>query len=245
MDDSTRPHNEDPLPRIRDSKFFFEDSMVVIQIEDVRFKVHKSILMESEVFSDMFTVAEDVGRGGKNIEGSSADYPIKLEGVNASDFECLLELLYEKHYTPQHPELDIPLALSAFRLAHMWNFTELRACLLPHLDGNLDDVDKIVYAREFDIKEWIIPAYIKLCHRTKPLNSEEAEKIGLKGAMLVFRLRESYISAGCQYCLGRNVHVTCLSCRNNWLTDSNGTAKSDKSLEEKIKAWEKDGQVFL
>ncbi|KAH7338037.1 hypothetical protein B0J17DRAFT_628605 [Rhizoctonia solani] len=72
----------------------------------------------------------------------------------------------------------------------MWNFTELRACLLPYLEKTLNDVDKIVYAREFDIKEWVISVYTKLCFRTEPLNNEEAEKVGLKGVLLVFHLRE-------------------------------------------------------
>ncbi|EUC54163.1 BTB/POZ domain protein [Rhizoctonia solani AG-3 Rhs1AP] len=234
------------FPPVRRSKFFFEDSMVVIQIEDVQFKIHKSKLMESETFADMFTVAKGSNNREESKEGISTHHPIKLKGVSASDFEHLLTLLYERHYTHQHPELEVSLVLPAFRLAHMWNFTELRTYLLPYLEEGLDDVDKIVYAREFDVKEWIIPAYTKLYRRAEPLNSEEAEKLGFKTAMLIFRLREEKYLVTDQRCCGRTMHAQsqlyCGSCgrsrTNNYLSES------DKVVEEKINAWEKSGQIF-
>jgi hypothetical protein len=52
--------------------------------------------MKSETFVDMFTVAENSNNGENAMEGSSPNHPIKLEGVRASDFECLLTFLYEK-----------------------------------------------------------------------------------------------------------------------------------------------------
>ncbi|KAG8750226.1 hypothetical protein FRC11_010620, partial [Ceratobasidium sp. 423] len=217
-------------------------------IENKRFKVHKSKLIKSETFADMFTVAESSNTGDQIMEGTSVEYPIKLEGVSASDFECLLTLLYESHYTQQHPELTIPLALSALRLAHMWNFAELRACLLSYLEQNLDDVGKIAYAREFDIKEWVAPAYVRLCRRTEPLNTEEAERIDMNGVLLVFRLREDKRPTPCQSCLKTRGGVLatrkyhCSLGKHSWDVDGSGLA--DDILEEKIKTWEEKGQVF-
>ncbi|CAE7101906.1 unnamed protein product, partial [Rhizoctonia solani] len=230
------------LPPVRRSKFFFDDSMLVIQIEDVQFKIHKSKLMESETFSDMFATADGSNASGSPMEGYCTDRPIKLEGVSASDFECLLTLLYERHFTYQHPELETPLLLPAFRLAHMWNFTELRAYLLPYLENNLSDADKVVYAHEFDMKEWIIPAYIRLCRRAEPLSSEEAEKLGFKAAMMIFRLREERYLLTDQRCCGRAMQVRspiyCNSCGRG------SGVMTDKVIEEKINTWEKNGQIF-
>ncbi|KAJ1305386.1 hypothetical protein OPQ81_000401 [Rhizoctonia solani] len=218
--------------------------MVIIQIENVRFKVHKSKLIKSETFADMFTVAANSNADSQIMEGSSVEHPIKLHGVSASDFECLLTLLYESRYTEQRVDLDISLALPAFRLAHMWNFTELQACLLPYLEENLNDVDKIVCAREFDIREWTIPAYIRICRRPEPLKSEEAEKIGLRGMLLILRLRDIKDPATCNSCKSNGRHVQATSYRCSYGHNWGVGGMIDKTMEETIKAWEENGQVF-
>ncbi|CAE6408897.1 unnamed protein product [Rhizoctonia solani] len=250
MSDSSKAKNIKPLPPVSRSKFFFDDSMIHIEIENVQFKVHKSKLIKSETFADMFVVADSSNTGDEAIEGYSTDHPIKLEGVSASDFECLLTFLYEGYLNKQQVKRDLSLVLPAFRLAHMWNFAELRASLLPELEKSLDDVDKIVYAREFGIDDWVTPAYIKLYRRAEPLNTEEAEKLGFKYAMLIFRLREEKYTGAYQQCCGQtptveNIDVSlqtrCDSCGNTSSTNGNAT---DKGIEERINAWEKGGQVF-
>jgi hypothetical protein len=60
----------------------------------VQFKVHKYQLIKSETFSDMFSVAKQPNVEGDSVQGSSTDNPIKLAGVSAADFECLLTVLY-------------------------------------------------------------------------------------------------------------------------------------------------------
>ncbi|CAE6470671.1 unnamed protein product [Rhizoctonia solani] len=220
--------------------------MIHIEIDNVQFKVHKSKLVKSETFADMFVVADSSNPDDEAIEGTSVDHPIKLEGVSASDFECLLTFLYEGQQTSNNLSLVLP----AFRLAHMWNFSELRASLLPTLGSSLGDVDKIIYAREFGIKDWVTPAYIKLYRRDEPLTTEEAEKLGFKSAMLIFRLREEKYSAAYQQCCGQtpkvesmsvSLQTRCDSCGNRRNMNNNAT---DKAIEERINAWEKGGQVF-
>ncbi|CAE6480070.1 unnamed protein product [Rhizoctonia solani] len=240
MSGPLKANSDNSLP-VFHSKFFFEDSMVMIQIENVLFKVHKSKLVKSEVFSDMFAIADDSHNGNKPIEGHSVDNPIKLEGVSAQDFEALLTFLYESHCTPTHPALDISHTLPALRLAHMWNFSDLRAFLLPRVEGKLSDVDKIYYAREFDVERWIIPAYIKLCQRNEPLSSKEAERIGLQNSLLIFHIREE-----------RFRYPTTCSCRsparkvcNNCRGSTASTADPPEAVViEKIKNWRKNGHTF-
>ncbi|KAL5633899.1 hypothetical protein ACGC1H_005927 [Rhizoctonia solani] len=249
MSDSPKAKSNKP-PLVSRSKFFFDDSMIYIEIENVQFKVHKSELIKSETFADMFVVADSSNNGDGTMEGASTDHPIKLEGVSASDFECLLTFLYEWRFKGKQANRDLSLLLPAFRLAHMWNFTELRATLLPMLERSLNDVDKIVYAREFGIEGWITPAYIKLYRREEPLSTEEAEKIGFTSAMLIFRLREERYSASYQQCCGQtpkiesrtvNLQTRCDSCGTRGTANSNAT---DKAIEERINTWEKGGQVF-
>lgn len=60
------------------------------------FNVHKYQLVKSETFADMFAIAEQASTSGQPIEGSSPDCPVKIKGVAARDFECLLTVLYAK-----------------------------------------------------------------------------------------------------------------------------------------------------
>ncbi|CAE6500664.1 unnamed protein product [Rhizoctonia solani] len=181
-DDSESP---EPHP-----DFFFDNTLVAIQIGKTLFNVHKYQLAKSEVFSDMFKIPKP--EGGEPEEGSSPEHPIKLEGVSALDFAALLRVLYASHFSSNQPVPEASLVIPAFRLANMFNFSELRAFLLPLAEQNLNDVDKIVFAREFDIKEWLTPAHVRLCQWEEPLSGEEARKLGIESVLIVSRMREQY-----------------------------------------------------
>ncbi|CAE6499018.1 unnamed protein product [Rhizoctonia solani] len=142
-----------PETEVRHPTFFFDNILVAIKIENTLFNVHKYQLVKSEVFSDMFKVPNPGGNTPE--EGSSPENPIIIQGVAASDFAALLTVLYTSHFSSNRPDPDAPLIVPAFRLANMFNFSDLRAFLLPLAEKNLNDVDKVIFAREFDIKECI------------------------------------------------------------------------------------------
>ncbi|QRV93146.1 The BTB (BR-C, ttk and bab)/POZ (Pox virus and Zinc finger) domain [Ceratobasidium sp. AG-Ba] len=156
----------------RHSKFYFDSIVVTIQVEDTLFNVHKYQLMKSEAFSDMFKTVKSSTEGSE--EGSSTENPIVLLEVSAVDFECLLTMLYAGRFSSQQPTLNASIITSAFRLANKWNFEDLRASLLSLAKEKLDVIDKIVFAREFGLTEWLVPAHTRLCLRPEPLNTEEA-----------------------------------------------------------------------
>ncbi|KAG9098533.1 hypothetical protein FRC07_010618, partial [Ceratobasidium sp. 392] len=148
--------------------------MPLAKVENTLFKVHKYQLMKSETVSDMFKTAK-----GDLEEGSSSDKPIVLEGVAASDFECLMKMLYASYLPRDQPTPDASLIMPALRLAHKWNFEELYSGLLPIAEEELDDVDKVVVARECDIKEWLVNALTRLVRqRVAPFTTDEAIKLG-------------------------------------------------------------------
>ncbi|KAG8744332.1 hypothetical protein FRC10_010312 [Ceratobasidium sp. 414] len=170
----------------RHSKFFFDNTLIAIGIEGTLFNVHKYQLMKSTTFSDMFAIAEESKDSDTPQEGSSPDHPIVMEGVSAPDFECLMTVLYASqwyappsHFSAHQPEPEASLIIPAFRLANMWNFAELCAYLKPLAERVLGDVDKIVFAREFAVTEWLAPAHANLCLREKRLTTQEAGKLGL------------------------------------------------------------------
>ncbi|KAF8600059.1 hypothetical protein BDV93DRAFT_398060, partial [Ceratobasidium sp. AG-I] len=121
---------------------------------------------------------------------SSPENPIVMLGVAASDFEALLKVLYATRFSTNQPDLEAGLIIPAFQLANKWNFSELRAYLIPLAEKVLNDVDKIAFAREIDVKDWLAPVLTRLCQRKEPLNSEEAFKLGVDSLLLVSRIRE-------------------------------------------------------
>ncbi|CAE6474925.1 unnamed protein product [Rhizoctonia solani] len=235
---------------IKHPKFFFDNTLVVIQIENVQFNVHKYQLLKSETFADMFAVAELSG-GDVPAEGSSTDNPIKMEGVSAHDFECLLTVLYARDcigfpsfFSTRQPEPEASLIIPAFRLANMWNFSDLREHLVPLASRVLDDVAKIAFARELNIEQWITPAYFRLCHRKKPLDSEEAKTIGLEGVLLISRIREGrYTNNPRSTCCGEGIMPRCINCGAQYDVDHFLIAEEESKQE--INAWVQNGCKFV
>ncbi|CAE6494005.1 unnamed protein product [Rhizoctonia solani] len=256
------PSSSAPKVAKQHPKFFFDNILVAIQIEDTLFNVHKYQLAKSEVFSDMFKMPKP--EGDEPEEGSSPEHPIVIEGVDASDFAALLTVLYAGQFSSHQPTPDAPLIIPAFRLANMFDFSELRAYLLPLAEKNLSDVDKIVFAREFDIKEWLAPAYIRLCQREDYLSVEEARMLEVDSVQMISRMREQHRTRGstaiagtvyCHGCIGVQFYdtgnYTCGNCRTNvrgnyLLYNGPGTMvpktdTNDSALESEVKKWVEDG----
>ncbi|KAG8731933.1 hypothetical protein FRC11_001505 [Ceratobasidium sp. 423] len=216
-DESSTEAPEEIVPH---PQFFLDNALIAIQIEKTLFNVHKYQLAKSEFFSDMFKVpkAED-----DELEaGSSPEHPIVIKGVSASDFAALLKILYASHFSGEQHIPETPLIIPAFRLANLFNFLELRAYLLPLAEQNLSDVDKIIFAREFDIKEWLAPAHIRLCERHEPPGVEEARKLGVDSVQMISRMREKYRTQDsaavvngiyCYGCAGMTYHGSRNNCR--------------------------------
>ncbi|KAG8683360.1 hypothetical protein FRC11_013652, partial [Ceratobasidium sp. 423] len=237
------------------------------KVENILFNVHKYQLAKSEVFSDMFTVPKPEGNGP--AEGSSPEHPIVIQGVSASDFASLLRVLYASHFSSNQPAPEALLIVPAFRLANVFNFLELQAFLLPLAEENLNDVDKIVFAREFDIKEWVAPAHIRLCQRENPLNAEEARKLGVESVLILWRMREQYRSRAssspftanhnyCYACAGMTYTgggYTCTGCSGSYGSanlryngpgrlaqgSTSAATNNNTAIEAGVKKWVEDG----
>ncbi|KAH7338065.1 hypothetical protein B0J17DRAFT_660628 [Rhizoctonia solani] len=201
----------------------------------------------------------------KPAEGSSPEHPIRLEGVSASDFAALLKVLYASQFSSHQLAPEAPLVIPAFRLANMFNFSELRAFLLPLAEENLGDVDKIVFAREFDIEEWLAPAHVRLCQREQPLNAEEAKKLGVESVLVLWRMREKHrttrsssLTVDRRYCsscagvsyISDDSDSDCDECGTNsrmYRYDGPGMAQTstptidNAAVEAEIKRWVEDG----
>ncbi|KAG8738218.1 hypothetical protein FRC12_016834 [Ceratobasidium sp. 428] len=231
----------------RHPKFCFDNTLIAIQIETTLFNVHKYQLMKSTTFSDMFAIADESEDKNTSREGSSLDHPIVMQGVSAADFGCLMTVLYTSHFSTHQPEPEASLIIPAFRLANMWNFTELCGYLRPLAEKVLDDVDKIVFAREFKVDEWLAPAHVKLCLREGKITTQEAEKLGVGSLLVISRFREENprsvdgMTARCSasHCNYKN----CGSCGNIFTVTAKPTPGEDR-IKIYIQKWLDGGCVF-
>ena len=98
--------------------------------------------------------------------------------------------LPEKGIPPQLQQLLDLLSISTF-----YDFGLVReyAIRVIEANGGLDPIDKICYANQCDIPEWLFGAYKELSQRSAPLEVSDAERIGLTTAILVAKAREKII----------------------------------------------------
>ncbi|KAG8767254.1 hypothetical protein FRC12_006368 [Ceratobasidium sp. 428] len=228
----------------RHPKFCFDSILVAIQIETTLFNIHKYQLMKSNTFSDMFAIADELENKEAPREGSSLDHPIVMQGVSAADFECLMTVLYTSHFSAHQPEPEASLIVPAFRLANMWDFTELCGYLQPLAEKVLDDVDKIVFARKFKVDEWIVLAHVKLCLREEKITTQEAKKLGMDSLLFISRFREEYQKS----VDGVTAHfANChrMSCRcENTLTIVAKPMPGEDKVKQSVQKWLDRGCVF-
>ncbi|KAG8727054.1 hypothetical protein FRC12_022847 [Ceratobasidium sp. 428] len=74
----------------------------------------------------------------------------------------------------------------------MWDFSDLCGYLMPLAEKVLGDADKVVFAREFNVNEWLVPAHVNLCLREKRVTTQEASKLGLESLLFISRFREEH-----------------------------------------------------
>ncbi|KAL1759886.1 hypothetical protein FB107DRAFT_270616 [Schizophyllum commune] len=90
---------------------------------------------------------------------------------------------------------------SVLRLATKWSVSSLRDVAMREIGAlRPSPIDTIVIAREFGLGQtWLVPAFVALCKSSEPLGFEDAERLGLRTAIEIGRLRELYLRSGESY----------------------------------------------
>ncbi|TFK89040.1 hypothetical protein K466DRAFT_546042 [Polyporus arcularius HHB13444] len=179
----------------RDSTFYFDQ--VVFQVGKRLFKVpRRRFEQESENFRDMFALPTSDG----NVEGSSDEHPLLLEGIAEEEFRTLLRVMFRPHYGASEEE-SRPLSLTEWidvlKLTTMWHYATLRAVAIDSLTPMLQQYEPVQWislARKYDVREWLLPALHALARRKQPLQLHEVEPLGIATAIKMAEVRESYVS---------------------------------------------------
>ncbi|KAK7462317.1 hypothetical protein VKT23_007918 [Stygiomarasmius scandens] len=160
---------------------------VVFQVEECLFRVPRfHFEKSSEVFSDMFSLPQ-----AESEEGESDAHPIRLEGIEAKDFECLLKFLYPRNLLEKEEPATRRQWISVLKLATLWQFLDLRALAIDKLTHfPMNASDRVVLGRNYHVHAWLRSGYVDLVKQLQTPSTGDVEKIGYLPATRVFRLRE-------------------------------------------------------
>ncbi|KAJ6456079.1 hypothetical protein C8R45DRAFT_580814 [Mycena sanguinolenta] len=193
----------------RDQDYYFET--ITFKVEDTIFNVPRyHFERSSEIFATMFTLPAG---DGVQTEGQSDENPIVLEGVSSVCFRALLKVLYPldvQQVWKNALGLTKDDWISVLKLSTQWRFLAVRNLAIQRLDDHddIEIVERILLARQYDVAGWLRKGYTALAERTQGITSEEAKRIGWETAFLLSQVREN-AKTRCSYC-GRNTHI-----RNN------------------------------
>ncbi|KAF5320886.1 hypothetical protein D9619_002116 [Psilocybe cf. subviscida] len=146
------------LPPQFDSYWNFQS--VIFQVERTLFSVwKKGFLVKGTPFETMFGLPTG---GEKKVEGSSADNPIVLEGTSADDFRAFLRVLYPLGVPPV---TEYSHWLGVLRLAHKWEFVEIRQQAVKALTRHISSKpakEKISMGNQFLVPEWLMEGLVDI-----------------------------------------------------------------------------------
>ncbi|KIM62352.1 hypothetical protein SCLCIDRAFT_25084 [Scleroderma citrinum Foug A] len=178
--------------RYKDQDFYM--TFVTLQVEDCLFRVPRHTLeAQSTVFRDMFSFPPPPDT---EVEGSSDEHPIRLDGVAADEFRQLLKVLYPG---PNGPDLRQGSEewISVLKLSNMWQFQQVRTLALqklPYKSVRKTAAEKVALAFQYDIEKWLLPGLNELARRQQPISVEDVQLLGLEVALKVAAVRESHVS---------------------------------------------------
>ncbi|OBZ76038.1 hypothetical protein A0H81_03084 [Grifola frondosa] len=170
---------------LRHPLFYMQDNMIVLEVEGCLFKVHRYQLeWHSDYFCSLFKNQDD-------IDGHTDQLPLRIPSVTRRAFETLLHFLYFGVYNPENIFLHEWIILLS--ISTQLQFTKIRRYAIREVSAqqaSLDPIKAIVLATNYDVPEWLAPAYAELCQRCRPLDEEEAEQLGARTTAQLCRARE-------------------------------------------------------
>ncbi|KAG8991726.1 hypothetical protein FRB94_012287 [Tulasnella sp. JGI-2019a] len=200
----------------RRAEFFM--TLIYFSVEDKVYSIPDSMFPGQGYFK---SAIEPIG-------GNSESEPLKLD-TTVSQMDSLLSVLLARHVNSL-PELNISQWGEALALATLWKLDAARNFIIDHITRHFPDhlADRIKMADDFDVTQWLYPAYEKICTRSTPLTEEEVTALGPKRLVALLKIREACrqpekrktIPMSCGSC-GKTFHigetpasvqVTCRSC---------------------------------
>ena len=103
------------------------------------------------------------------------------------------DIRLRSHFTPE--ERTVEDWTGILRMAHLWEFPDIRSLAIDKLRDITPPVDRLVLAREFNIPTWVESARSELYTRETPLSTFEAQRLDIGDVVKIFTTREAALSA--------------------------------------------------
>ncbi|KZT27201.1 hypothetical protein NEOLEDRAFT_1131230 [Neolentinus lepideus HHB14362 ss-1] len=164
--------------------YFFDDGTVTFMVERTLFRVHRFFFeRDSALFRDQLLTHPEV-RSGDSI--------VELKDCTALDFERFLGVLYPNAFN-QHTATTLEEWSSILALSAQWGFESIRLLAIREVFPLASSIDRVALGLKYDIKDWLLDAYLDICLRRDPISDDEAERLGAKDVARVSRLREKIL----------------------------------------------------
>lgn len=72
-----------------------------------------------------------------------------------------------------------------------WGMQSLWGLAIQKMGDTASAVDKIYFGERYDVKAWLVGAYVAISAREEALTEEEGEKLGIKATIQIASLREA------------------------------------------------------
>jgi hypothetical protein len=177
-----------PQGIVRHGEYYIHGGDVIFRVESYLFRVHRFFFTrDSAYFREKLPHPPPPGEFTK---GSSDNNPFILEDTLRVDFERFLWVFYNPKYSIY--EANVEEWSSILKLAHQWDFTEVKALALRELEQlEIPALQKIIlYHTHVIDRNLLQEAYTTLTVRDGPITIEEGRELGLETALQLARARE-------------------------------------------------------
>ncbi|KAL0946062.1 hypothetical protein HGRIS_012335 [Hohenbuehelia grisea] len=176
----------------RSEEFWIEGpGTAVFKVENTLYRLSKVSLMDQSVaFFNMFSLPES-----ESPEGTSADYPIVLQGINAKEWEDMLVSCVVIRWSPKPrpPEywINILKLASLYQIPHMVIKASYK--LPAYNDEVLPPAKRLFLARAYNVPDLVDTGFKSLCHINQPLSlmtNDDIESIGFRAMVILAQTKE-------------------------------------------------------
>ncbi|KAG8919853.1 hypothetical protein FRC02_001337 [Tulasnella sp. 418] len=217
-------HEDQNRTKPRRHSQFYSPGLVVIQIEDILYRVDIKILKHFQVFRDMFEHASEFNPD--KTEGQLDENPIKLDGATPFQFESLLKLFDFSSVFNGSDEPAYEHWAAILHLATMWDNHEFRERAIQEIERLKPEPAKFIHlSQKYDVPKWMEPACIELCKKTEPITADEVSLIGVPLLLELCPIRERLAALS-------NAIVQCRPCGiGQYLSDTRRTSSGAACLQ--------------
>lgn len=181
--------NEHGVSRVVHHKdYYLRGGDMTILVENHLYRIHSYFFERESLFFRQKLLAGPSEDGEDHGSNDSNHYT--LDDVKSEDFARFLWVFYNPKYSLYEAHLDV--WLSILRLATRWGFNNVKELTVRELEKlDIECVDKISIYHEHNIsKLYLIPSYVTIVKRDKPLTFTEGVKLGMETVLRVADARE-------------------------------------------------------